>query len=190
MLIVNSGEAVMSQLNKLVSTAVFGSIAAVVGVVMLRDHLMKPPPAGQATLPKAQASAFQSGTAPPSGGNTATLYADSRGHFITHVQVRGIPVKVLVDTGASLVALSTEDAARIGLRAGPGDRKAEFSTANGQITASLVRLPEVRLQNITVFDVEAAIMPPGAMQGTLLGMSFMRKLASFESHGTSMVMRK
>jgi aspartyl protease family protein len=156
----------------------------------MQDRITKPSHAGQSTLAKTQATAQQPVTGTASDGNSATLYADSRGHFFTHIQVRGIAVKVLVDTGASLVALSTEDAAKIGFRASASDRKAQFNTANGRVTASLVRLPEVRLQNITVFDVEAAIMPPGAMQGTLLGMSFMRKLASFESRGPSMVMRK
>ncbi len=126
----------------------------------------------------------------PAGGNTALLYADARGHFSADVYVRGIPIRTLVDTGATLVSFSEEDAAKIGLRADSSQRKASFQTANGLVTASLIRIPEMRLQGITVYDVEAAIMPKGAMHGTLLGMSFMKKLASYESRGTSMVLKK
>lgn len=118
------------------------------------------------------------------------LYADPRGHFFADVAMRGVPIRTLVDTGASLVALSAEDATKLGLRAAPGDRKARFSTANGMIEATLVRIPDMRLQGITLYDVEAAIMPPGATKITLLGMSFMQKLTSFESRGTSMTLRK
>lgn len=183
----------MSQLTNLVFVSLFGCVAATAAVMQLQDR--KPPTAAaQMNAQQAKGVALQntvSVPAPPQQpGNTAMLYADSRGHFFADIQVRGVPVRTLVDTGASLVAMSTEDAARVGLRAQPGDRQAQFNTANGLVTASLVRLPEIRLQGIMVFDVEAAIMPPGAMQGTLLGMSFMKKLASFESRGTSLVMRK
>ena len=164
-------------------------VAATAAVMQLQD---RKPSQAQATNHSGQVKTAVAQSAGPvqMPGNTAMLYADPRGHFFADIQVRGVPVRTLVDTGASLVAMSTEDAAKIGLRAQPGDKKAQFNTANGQVTASLVRLPEIRLQGIMVFDVEAAIMPPGAMQGTLLGMSFMKKLASFESRGTSLVMRK
>ncbi len=118
------------------------------------------------------------------------LYADPRGHFMADLYVRGTPIRALVDTGATLVSFSEADAAKIGLRADSSQRTARFQTANGTVTASIVRVPEMRLQGITVHDVEAAIMPKGAMEGTLLGMSFMKKLASYESRGTSMVLRK
>jgi aspartyl protease family protein len=181
----------MSQLTNLVFAALIGS-GALAGMVMQSHDRQKQ--AGKPDNKVTTASMpVRSGNAAPAGttaGNTAMLYADPRGHFYADIQVRGIPIRTMVDTGASLVALSTEDAAKIGLRATPSDRRAQFNTANGVVTAVLVQLPEVRLQGLTVFDVEAAIMPPGAMKGTLLGMSFMKKLASFESRGSSMVMRK
>jgi aspartyl protease family protein len=184
----------MSQLTNLVFVSLFGCVAATAAVMQLQDRKQPQIPAQsssvQANPNQAKIATVQSVAPAQSQGNTAMLYADPRGHFFADIQVRGVPVRTLVDTGASLVAMSTEDAAKVGLRAQPGDKQAQFNTANGMVTASLVRLPEVRLQGIMVFDVEAAIMPPGAMQGTLLGMSFMKKLASFESRGTSLVMRK
>ncbi|MGL4635722.1 MAG: retropepsin-like aspartic protease family protein [Beijerinckiaceae bacterium] len=178
----------MSQLTNLVFAALIGS-GAIAGFVV-QNHDRQKQDSKQAVAAAAPARTSAASAPPNPGGNTAMLYADPRGHFFADIMVRGIPVKTMVDTGASLVALSTEDAAKIGFRANPSDRKAQFNTANGVVTASLIRLPEVRLQGLTVYDVEAAIMPPGAMSGTLLGMSFMKKLASFESRGTSMIMKK
>jgi aspartyl protease family protein len=173
----------MSGLTNLVFFALIGSVAAVGAVTHLQKERV-----GQPAKPAT--AMVQPAAAAPAGGNTAMLYADTRGHFHADIYVRGIPVRTLVDTGASLVSFSTEDAAKFGLREESGQKKAQFNTANGLVTASIIRIPEMRLQGITVYDVEAAIMPPGAMQGTLLGMSFMKKLQSYESRGTSMVLRK
>jgi aspartyl protease family protein len=174
----------MSGLSKLVFVTLFGSLAATAVLVQMRQD--NAAAQGKSVVAMAQPAT----AAQPSGGNTAMLYADQRGHFFADVYVRGIPVRTMVDTGASVVSFSAEDAAKIGLREEAGQRKAQFHTANGIVTASMVRVPEMRLQGITVFDVEAAILPRGAMQGTLLGMSFMRKLQSYESRGTSMVLRR
>jgi aspartyl protease family protein len=122
--------------------------------------------------------------------NAAYLYAQGNGHFMADLQIRGTPIRAMVDTGATVIAMSYEDAERIGRRPEPNDRTAKFNTANGTVTAHLVKLSEVRLQGITVYDVDAAIMPKGAMKGTLLGMSFMRKLSGVETRGATMVMRQ
>jgi len=174
----------MSGLSRLVFVSLFGSIAA--ADMVLRFQKDRPAAESRPVMAMPQPAT----AAQPAGGNTAMLYADTRGHFFAEIYVRGIPVRTMVDTGASVVSFSAEDAAKIGLREETGQRRAPFSTANGVVTASMVRVPEMRLQGIVVHDVEAAIMPRGAMQGTLLGMSFMRKLQSYESRGTSMVLKK
>ena len=178
----------MSNLSKLIGITLLGSASLAYGVAQMRVR-----PEVMSVMAERSSMSQRTMTSPQpanTSGNFATLYADARGHFIADVQIGGVPVKVLVDTGATLVALSAEDASKIGVRPSSNDRKARFNTANGIVTASLVRLPEIRLQGITIFDVEAAVMPVGALKGTLLGMSFMNKLASFESRGVSMVMRR
>ncbi len=122
-------------------------------------------------------------------GGVVILDADRSGHFVASIQVEGTFVRSIVDTGATLVAFSHEDAARAGVHPRPGDRKARFATANGPVDATITRVGEIRLDNLVVRDVEAAIMPRGALQGTLLGMSFLRQL-SFESRGSTMVLRQ
>lgn len=113
-------------------------------------------------------------------GRTLVLQADYRGHFIAHVGVNGAVIRALVDTGASLVALSAEDAVKAGVTTRASDRRARFSTANGVVEAPVVRLASVEVGGIVVRDVEAAVMPHGVLEGTLLGMSFLRALAGFE----------
>jgi aspartyl protease family protein len=118
------------------------------------------------------------------------LEADRRGHYQANLLINGVTVQSLVDTGASVVAMSAEDAKRANIRPGADARTARFSTANGVITATVVTIPEVRLQGVTLRNVEASIMPEGAMKGTLLGMSFLKKVSSFEIRGNTLVLRE
>jgi aspartyl protease family protein len=129
---------------------------------------------------------------PSSGGQRGMviLEADRRGHYQANLLINGSVVEALVDTGASVVAMSAEDAKRANIQPGSDARKAQFRTANGIITATIVNIPEVRLQGVTLRNVEASIMPPGAMSGTLLGMSFLKKLDSFEIKGNTLVLRQ
>ena len=115
------------------------------------------------------------------GAQTVRLSADGSGHFQADLRINGAPVPALVDTGASLVALTAEDARRVGaVPAGGAGRWARMSTANGEMTVPVVTLHEIRLGDIVVRDVEAIINPPGTLRQTLLGMTFLRKLAKFE----------
>ena len=136
---------------------------------------------GSTATGKAAAPSAKSVVAAPSAAPaTTTLQADTRGHFVTHAQIEGSFIEVMVDTGASMVAMSAEDAQKAGIRPQPGARKGTAKTANGSVPFETARIRELRLNGIIVRDVEAAIMPPGALQGTLLGMSFLSKLSKVE----------
>jgi aspartyl protease family protein len=63
-------------------------------------------------------------------------------------------------------------------------------TANGVVRAAKARIPELRLQGIVVRDVEATVMPPGALNITLLGMSFLKQLKSFEMNGNTLILKQ
>jgi len=113
--------------------------------------------------------------------NAATaLKAGQNGHFIVKAEINGRNVKVLVDTGASAVALSYEDAKDIGLHPGSLDYNVPVSTANGLVKAAGVNLDKVEIDGVRVSDVQGLVMPQGAMRGSLLGMSFLSKLRSFK----------
>lgn len=145
----------------------------------------------------AKAEPVAAAVATPAASNAAApaarivaLKADRRGHFATDLGVNNQFVKALVDTGASVVAFSHEDALKAGIRPKPGDYTVPMQTANGIVRAAKARIPEMRLQGIVVRDVEATIMPPGALHITLLGMSFLKRLKSFEMNGSTLVLRQ
>lgn len=114
------------------------------------------------------------------GANRLEISADLRGHFVVHPWVDGRRVRMLVDTGASAVTLSHEDAFAAGVRLRPGDYTAGVSTANGAIRAARVRLAEVKVGDIAVRGVDALVLPPGALRTSLLGMTFLKRLSGFE----------
>jgi aspartyl protease family protein len=101
------------------------------------------------------------------------LAADGRGHYIVDGQVNGGAVRFVLDTGATLVSLSSDDAQRLGIdyRAGkPG----VMNTANGQTRAWRVTLDSVRVGDITLNHVEGAVLETPGMP-PLLGMSFLNR---------------
>ncbi len=107
------------------------------------------------------------------GGNRVVLPAGSGGHFFTQGQINGRTVQLVVDTGASVVSLSTADAQRIGLNYKNG-QPAQLSTANGVIPAWRVKLGSVRVGDVVVYDVDA-VVSSGAMPYVLLGNSFLSR---------------
>jgi aspartyl protease family protein len=108
------------------------------------------------------------------------LKADSRGHFQTSASINGRSVDVLVDTGATLVALSYEDAERAGIFVRPSDFSSRVSTANGVARVARVTLDTVEIGDIRVRNVAGVVTERGAMRGTLLGMSFLGKLSKVQ----------
>jgi aspartyl protease family protein len=113
-------------------------------------------------------------------GNRIEVSADLRGHFVVHPTLDGRRVRMLVDTGASVVVLSHEDAQIAGVRVGSSAYAERIATANGIVQAARVRFSEVRIGDISVRGVEALVLPPGKLSMSLLGMSFLKRLAGFE----------
>jgi aspartyl protease family protein len=107
------------------------------------------------------------------------LAAGAGGHFMTTADINGQNIQVLVDTGASAVALSFEDAEAAGLRPHGLDYVVPVATANGMTKAAKVKLRYVEIDAVKVRDVDGLVLPQGAINGTLLGMSFLSRLKSF-----------
>jgi aspartyl protease family protein len=103
------------------------------------------------------------------------------GHFQASVEINGRTIPMLVDTGASYVALSAQDADLLGLTPRPSEFTMTMYTANGPAKAAPVRLHAVHVDTLSVYDVDAIVAQPGAMRGSLLGMSFLRRLTRFEA---------
>ncbi|MEZ5815711.1 MAG: TIGR02281 family clan AA aspartic protease [Hyphomicrobiaceae bacterium] len=98
------------------------------------------------------------------------------GHFHADAEINGRTIGVLVDTGATLVALSYDDAMAAGVSVNSSDFRYVSSTANGQARFARVTLDQVRIGNVTVRNVPAAVSQPGKLETTLLGMSFLGQL--------------
>lgn len=108
-----------------------------------------------------------------SGKGKIVLTAGSGGHFLTQGQINGKTVQLLVDTGATLVAMSVADAERIGLNYKAG-QLIQTATANGVAQGWRIKLASVRLGDVEVYDVDAAVTS-GAMPFVLLGNSFLTR---------------
>ena len=109
----------------------------------------------------------------PSAQAGTVLQADERGHFFAQGMINGSPVRMLVDTGASLIALPAADAKRMGidyLRGGRGT----VSTANGVVPVYRVRLDTVRIGELELNQVDALVQEQG-LPIALLGMSFLNR---------------
>jgi aspartyl protease family protein len=119
-----------------------------------------------------------------SRGRMVTLRADPRGHFQAEAAINGRTIPVMVDTGATSVALRHEDLGRLGLRPLlPSDYTVPIATANGAARAARVTLGEIRVGDVRVRNVEALVMPEKALGTSLLGMSFIKRLRNVEMTG-------
>jgi aspartyl protease family protein len=98
-------------------------------------------------------------------------------------------VRFIVDTGASVIALTPRDARKAGLDPADLPRSAIVSTANGKVAAGWVRLDEVRIERIRLGGVDAVVIDEG-LEHSLLGMSFLSQLDSWQVSPTSMLLRQ
>ncbi|RFC64977.1 TIGR02281 family clan AA aspartic protease [Fulvimarina endophytica] len=113
------------------------------------------------------------------GGPSVTLDADASGHFVTKARLNGMASEVLIDTGASRVAIPKSVAARIGIYPAPGDWTAEVKTANGTARAARARIDRIEIGPIAVRGADALILEDGALGITLIGMSFLSELKRY-----------
>lgn len=106
-------------------------------------------------------------------GTEIVLAAGEGGHFLTQGTINGRSTRFMVDTGATSVAISADEARRLGIKYEHGETM-YGSTANGMVKGYRIRLNSVRIQNVEVFDVEAAVLPM-PMPYILLGNSFLTR---------------
>jgi aspartyl protease family protein len=118
------------------------------------------------------------------------LTPDSLSQYRARVEINGARINALVDTGASHVFLTAEDARLLNIDPPASAYTARSQTANGVALNAPTRLREVRVGDIVVYDVEAFVAQPGRSQISLLGMSFLKKLSSFQVSDGQFVMKQ
>ncbi|HMN20411.1 MAG TPA: TIGR02281 family clan AA aspartic protease [Ottowia sp.] len=128
------------------------------------------------------------GSAPTSSSGRVALTADARGHFFTQGSINNRPVQFLVDTGASVVSISQAEADRLGLgyRAGQAVR---LNTANGQTPGWALKLNQLRVGDITAYNVDAVVVP-APMPAVLLGNSFLNRFSMQREGSQLMLIRR
>ena len=111
------------------------------------------------------------------------------GHFTAKVNVNGKPIFMIVDTGASTIVLRPEDAAKAGIDVHRLTYTVPVMTANGRTAAARVRLDTVAIGPLDRQKVDALVAEPNALSESLLGMSFLGRLHSYEFSGDFLTLR-
>jgi aspartyl protease family protein len=124
----------------------------------------------------------------PAAGNPAQVLKAADGHYWADALIDGKTVRVMVDTGATVVALTPADAARLGLRLTSGDFSATVITASGPVPAAPVALRTVAVAGARVEQVEALVVQRG-LPHSLLGMSYLGRLSSFSATPAEITLR-
>lgn len=123
-----------------------------------------------------------------SGGSQIVLTAGQGGHFVTQGSINGRSTQFVVDTGATMISMGAAEARRLGIAFETGQRM-QAHTANGVTIGYRISLGTVRIQDVEVHNVEAAVMPMG-MPYILLGNSFLSRFQMKQENGTMTLQRR
>jgi aspartyl protease family protein len=138
--------------------------------------------------------ALQAHPPPPvaAGSNSRSVVVprDGRGHFEVDARVNGRHIGFMVDTGASVIALTARDAARLGIHPAQNAFIAEVRTANGTVRGAPARLDVVEVGDLQLHDVAALVLPDQALSDNLLGLSFLSRLRRFEYSDGKLVLEQ
>ncbi len=123
-------------------------------------------------------------------GRRVRLQGDHRGHYLTEARINNRSMQVMVDTGASMVAIPEEEARRFGFSGGRSKFTGTARTANGVARVAPIMLDEVRIGKIRVRNVRAAVIERGLLDVTLLGMTFLNRLESVSIEDNTLIMKQ
>lgn len=135
----------------------------------------------QAATPVVEAAVDASGT-------DAQVVKGADGHYWAEANIDGKAVRVLVDTGASVVALTRADALRLGVDPEPEAFTGKVRTASGVVRAAPVQLKTISVAGARVDRVEALVVEQG-LEYSLLGMSYLGRLSAFEATPKGLTLR-
>lgn len=170
--------------NYLIIILALGLMGAFAGRLSAPNGAMRSAPAAEASgTPSASTPSFAN------SANAGELVLERRGdgHFYADVEVNGTPISMLVDTGASSVALSADDARRAGIATTIGMNEVIGEGAGGSVQGEYVTIERIGLAGVEQSAVPAAVLKGGSM--SLLGQSFLRDFDSVEIRGDQMHLR-
>lgn len=123
-------------------------------------------------------------------GGEAELRRAWDGHYRADARVNGVDMRLLVDTGASMVLLPYEEVKRLGVDRDELQYTLPVMTANGRSSVAPIRIGSITIGDIEVTNVSAAVAQPGALRIGLLGMSFLDQLSETVFQGDRLVLRQ
>jgi len=168
----------------IVAVLCLGGVFAMEFIGSLRDEVQTADRQQQVVAPPS--NSVQTAAA-VSGVSEMELRANAYGSFLVNGRIDGTEILFLVDTGASKVSLAPQDAERLGFRANQLDFTESFHSANGIVRGAPVVLPHLRIGDIEMYDVEASVQE-SPMQVSLLGMTFLSRLESYQVQGDRMTL--
>jgi aspartyl protease family protein len=169
------------------SIFVFAGLALVAAILAPRyvaHYAASPPPLALQARPTTPAATSGSSS------RSVVVPRDGRGHFEVDARVNGRRIGFMVDTGASVIALTVRDAARLGIHPAQNAFVAEVRTANGTVRGAPARLDVVAVGDLELRDVAALVLPDQALSDNLLGLSFLSRLRRFEYSDGKLVLEQ
>ena len=175
----------MRELLRLAMLAVVAAVSAMSSaeaVVRLADR--RPELVRAARVDAPQSTPAPAASAP---GPAGAVMKASDGHFWADGEVDGTPVRFLVDTGATAVSLTPADAQRLGIDLHRLEYSSSVVTAGGRARAAPVRLASVKVGEARLEDVDALVIETG-LEASLLGMSYLGRLSSFQATRQALIL--
>jgi len=114
------------------------------------------------------------------------IKAAPNGHFIVKARINGTTTQAVIDTGATVVAIPYREAERMGLKPAFLDFNIPMWTANGKVMGARVLLRRVEIDSVSARDVQAVVLPRGALGHVLIGMSYLGKLRRYAVNANTM----
>jgi aspartyl protease family protein len=170
------------------AVAVFAAVAIVAGISVPRySEQLK----GVQAAPTMMTARPAASVAPTNADSRSVVVPrDDHGHFRVGGRIDGRRLEFMVDTGASVIALTERDAAMLGIHPAESEYRALVKTANGTVRAAPARLSKVEIEDIVVRDVDAMVLPDSALGDNLLGLSFLSRLSRFEYSNGKLVLEQ
>jgi aspartyl protease family protein len=161
-------------------------VIAVGAAVLLGGQLLTPQPLAQPPLPSASQAPAAAREQIGNGEAHYEILRSPDAHFYAEAQVNGALIRFLVDTGASSVVLTRDDAQRAGIVA--GEFTAEAIGAGGRVRLMPIAIDRLALGPLEASDVPAMVAESG-LPVSLLGQSYLAKIGSVSIQGDRMVLR-
>lgn len=167
---------------RFVAIAAIGALSAVGAARAVAS--LDPAPYAAALRPDQAALAAPA----PAPAPAASIRKSADGHYWAEANVNGKAVRFLVDTGATAVALTLDDARRLGIDTAHLSYSYDVITADGKARAAMVKLASISIAGAKVDNVDALVIEKG-LGASLLGMSYLGRLRAFEATQTALILK-